>query len=176
MKRITRTVLPGLLALSSLAAIAQDAPNDGLNNNLANIYRTSDAKTFSISPENLTGEKGKGAGKGRPPVPEDEPVLIGAAYLMEFEGWSQTRYLAAIRHVTGDYETGAEKEPMRRLVRRLKREREKWLEEARWVERETQARYAPAPLDPSFSGDGGHAPRAHLPLRMKVDFWRNFRQ
>lgn len=34
--------------------------HDGLANNLNDIYRLSDAKTFSISPENLTGEKGKG--------------------------------------------------------------------------------------------------------------------
>ena len=33
---------------------------DGLDNNLSNLYRTSDAQTRSISPENFTGEKGKG--------------------------------------------------------------------------------------------------------------------
>lgn len=33
---------------------------DGLDVNLGNIYRLSDAKTRSISPENFTGEKGKG--------------------------------------------------------------------------------------------------------------------
>lgn len=33
---------------------------DGINNNLSNLYRLSDAKTRSISPENFTGEKGKG--------------------------------------------------------------------------------------------------------------------
>ncbi len=33
---------------------------DGLNSNLSNLYRLSDAKTRSISPENFTGEKGKG--------------------------------------------------------------------------------------------------------------------
>ncbi|GAH66256.1 unnamed protein product, partial [marine sediment metagenome] len=31
-----------------------------LGNNLSNLYRLSDAKTRSISPENFTGEKGKG--------------------------------------------------------------------------------------------------------------------
>ncbi|AWX44951.1 hypothetical protein HME9304_01957 [Flagellimonas maritima] len=35
--------------------------HNGLNNDLGNIFRLSDAKTRSISPENLTGEKGKGA-------------------------------------------------------------------------------------------------------------------
>ncbi|MBS1526629.1 MAG: DUF2961 domain-containing protein [Bacteroidetes bacterium] len=33
---------------------------DGLNMNMGNIYRLSDAKTRSISPENFNGEKGKG--------------------------------------------------------------------------------------------------------------------
>jgi hypothetical protein len=33
---------------------------DGLNVNLGNLYRLSDAKTRSISPENFTGEPGKG--------------------------------------------------------------------------------------------------------------------
>jgi hypothetical protein len=33
---------------------------DGLNTNLGNLYRLSHAKSFSISPENFSGEKGKG--------------------------------------------------------------------------------------------------------------------
>jgi hypothetical protein len=33
---------------------------NGLNNNMGNLYQLSDAKTRSISPENFTGEKGKG--------------------------------------------------------------------------------------------------------------------
>lgn len=33
---------------------------NGLDVNLSNLYRTSDAKTRSLSPENLNGEKGKG--------------------------------------------------------------------------------------------------------------------
>lgn len=33
---------------------------NGLNTNMGNLYRLSDAKTRSISPENFTGEKGKG--------------------------------------------------------------------------------------------------------------------
>jgi hypothetical protein len=45
--------------LFAATAVAQHA-DDGLTNNLGNIFRTSNAKTFSVSPENLTGEKGKG--------------------------------------------------------------------------------------------------------------------
>src|ERR1700754_2640024 len=33
---------------------------NGLGNNLSNLYRLSDARTRSISPENYSGEKGKG--------------------------------------------------------------------------------------------------------------------
>jgi hypothetical protein len=40
---------------------AQDASFTGLTSSLENIYRVAKAKTYSISPENLTGEKGKGA-------------------------------------------------------------------------------------------------------------------
>ena len=41
-------------------ALAQQTPYDGLNNQLSDLYRLSDAKSRSISPENATGEKGKG--------------------------------------------------------------------------------------------------------------------
>ena len=33
---------------------------NGIESNMSNIFRMSDAKTRSISPENFTGEKGKG--------------------------------------------------------------------------------------------------------------------
>jgi D-arabinan exo alpha-(1,3)/(1,5)-arabinofuranosidase (non-reducing end) len=48
------------LLFRSIAIPAQEASYDGLENNLGNIYRLSNAKTRSISPENPTGEKGKG--------------------------------------------------------------------------------------------------------------------
>ena len=43
-----------------LPVSAQEDSFNGLGLNLGNLYRLSDAKTRSISPENLTGEKGKG--------------------------------------------------------------------------------------------------------------------
>ena len=44
-----------------LPAVAQNPKKfDGLDMNLGNLSRLSDAKTRSISPENFTGEKGKG--------------------------------------------------------------------------------------------------------------------
>ncbi|MGH9630880.1 MAG: glycoside hydrolase family 172 protein [Bryobacteraceae bacterium] len=39
---------------------AQDGSFDGIFGSLSTLYRTSDAKSLSISPENFTGEKGKG--------------------------------------------------------------------------------------------------------------------
>ena len=54
------SLLLSSLCLFCLAAPAQQPAFDGLTNNLSTIYRTSNAKTFSVSPENPTGEKGKG--------------------------------------------------------------------------------------------------------------------
>ena len=52
----------GCLVISSflsIVALAQGKFN-GIESNMSNIFRLSDAKTRSISPENFTGEKGKG--------------------------------------------------------------------------------------------------------------------
>ncbi|TFF34653.1 hypothetical protein [Mucilaginibacter psychrotolerans] len=49
----------GMLCILGLSARAQQT-YDGLNNNMGNIFRTSDAVSRSISPENFHGEKGKG--------------------------------------------------------------------------------------------------------------------
>ena len=49
-----------LILCLTLSAVAQETMHHGLESNLHNLYRVSDAKTRSISPENFTGEKGKG--------------------------------------------------------------------------------------------------------------------
>jgi hypothetical protein len=49
-----------LILIVSLSALAQQTPSNGLDNRLSDLYRLSDAKSRSISPENPTGEKGKG--------------------------------------------------------------------------------------------------------------------
>src|SRR5271169_2314494 len=52
-----------LLATCALAAqlgVSQTSSYDGLGLSIGNLSRLSHAKTRSISPENLTGEKGKG--------------------------------------------------------------------------------------------------------------------
>src|SRR5260370_24833168 len=48
-----------IIVLVSLSATAQEKFN-GLEVNMGNLYRLSDAKSRSISPENFNGEKGKG--------------------------------------------------------------------------------------------------------------------
>src|ERR1700683_5481040 len=48
---------PMSLCLSPSAA---DEKFDGLNSSLGHLFRLSDAQSRSISPENFTGEKGKG--------------------------------------------------------------------------------------------------------------------
>jgi len=52
-----------LAAAVFCAAISVNAQSgyDGLNNTLGNLSRLSDAKSFSVTPENLTGDKGKGS-------------------------------------------------------------------------------------------------------------------
>ena len=61
------------LAMASLALMGQDAPY-GLTGDLSNLYRLSNAKTFSVSPENVTGAKGQGGmatkGTGESPARE----------------------------------------------------------------------------------------------------------
>lgn len=59
MKRSRLWLIAGILAAGSATILAQQS-YDGLANGLSNIFRTSDAKTYSVSPENFTGEKGKG--------------------------------------------------------------------------------------------------------------------
>src|SRR6195952_5502634 len=55
-----KLLLPfGMLLLLALYTTAQQKFN-GLDVNMSNIYRMSDAKTRSIRPENFNGEKGKG--------------------------------------------------------------------------------------------------------------------
>lgn len=61
--KLNRFALPAALLLSAagLPLSAQDGQFDSLSGSLSTLYRTSNAKSFSISPENLTGGKGKGA-------------------------------------------------------------------------------------------------------------------
>jgi hypothetical protein len=60
MKSMIGIVLAVTLLLAAAPLHAQEGAYTGLTSSLESIYRVSKAKTFSISPENLTGEKGKG--------------------------------------------------------------------------------------------------------------------
>jgi len=57
MRKLTTALL--ICLLMCCAVIAQQK-NNGIDNNMGNLYRLSDARSRSISPENFNGEKGKG--------------------------------------------------------------------------------------------------------------------
>jgi len=56
----TMRILVAFLLCVPRVVLAQEPAYDGLDNHLGNLYRLSNARTLSISPENPTGEKGKG--------------------------------------------------------------------------------------------------------------------
>jgi hypothetical protein len=64
------------LLLIAIMAYSQ-TPFNGLDMNMGNIYRLSNAQTRSISPENFTGEKGKGGTAN--PVDKDKPNQANAS-------------------------------------------------------------------------------------------------
>ncbi|MEE9170089.1 MAG: glycoside hydrolase family 172 protein [bacterium] len=74
-----------LMALSTDASFAQKSSFDGLGMNLGNLSRLSHAKTRSISPENFTGEKGKGG------MSTDGPAANAARDLGQ--GWKVSPYM-----------------------------------------------------------------------------------
>ncbi|HWR54020.1 MAG TPA: glycoside hydrolase family 172 protein [Bryobacteraceae bacterium] len=57
--KLGRFAVPAAL-LFAAGLSAQDGQFDAVSGSLSTLYRTSNAKSLSISPENLTGEKGKG--------------------------------------------------------------------------------------------------------------------
>src|SRR5690554_6867172 len=59
-----------LLSAFVLGSFAQNRNFNGLDMNMGNLYRLSNAETRSISPENFTGEEGKG---GRATPDPDAP-------------------------------------------------------------------------------------------------------
>src|SRR3954471_12977696 len=75
-----------LSVLASLSAYSQkDQKFSGLDINLGNLYRVSDARTRSISPENFTGEPGKG-GMAIPPKTNHPARELG-------QGWKVSPYV-----------------------------------------------------------------------------------
>ncbi len=82
-----RSWIAGLaIALAGgLSAFAAERSFNGLNLGLGNLYRLSDAKTRSISPENFTGEKGKAG------MSVDGPAAGAARGLGQ--GWKVSPYV-----------------------------------------------------------------------------------
>jgi hypothetical protein len=90
MKRL-RAILLIFIFIPFLAS-AQDKFN-GLNMNMGNLYRLSDAKTRSISPENFTGEKGR-AGMADP-ADMDKPNTANASHAARDlgQGWKVNPFI-----------------------------------------------------------------------------------
>ncbi|MGC8988534.1 MAG: glycoside hydrolase family 172 protein [Verrucomicrobiia bacterium] len=84
--RFSHVIAAGIvLALSQTGNVQAQTPFNGIEVGLANIYRLSNAKTRSISPENFTGEKGKGA------MSVDGPAKGAARDLGQ--GWKVSPYV-----------------------------------------------------------------------------------
>lgn len=66
---------------------------NGLDMNMGNLYRLSDAKSRSISPENFTGEKGR-AGMASP-ADKDKPNVANASNAARDlgQGWKVNPYI-----------------------------------------------------------------------------------
>ncbi len=83
--RLVRSAASGLLLFASLTLVAQEGSFDGLAGNMSNLYRLSNTKSFSISPENFTGEKGKG-GMAKEGTASREAADLG-------QGWKVNPYV-----------------------------------------------------------------------------------
>ena len=77
--KLNAFVIIALLLYVPFSSFAQEPAFDGIENNMSNVFRLSNAKTFSISPENFTGEKGKG-GMATEGVSADKAAGLG-------QGW-----------------------------------------------------------------------------------------
>src|SRR5258707_2938948 len=90
---LNRFALLVTLTWFPLAVPAADSPFDGLNGNLGNLYRTTTARSRSISPENFTGEKGRAG------MSTNSPAAKGAARDLG-TGWKASSYVRAPAEAT----------------------------------------------------------------------------
>ncbi|MBK9389495.1 MAG: DUF2961 domain-containing protein [Bacteroidetes bacterium] len=83
----------GLMILLLPFLLTAQTKFNGLEMNMGNLYRLSDAKTRSISPENFSGEKGK-AGMADP-ADKDKPNTANAAWAARDlgKGWKVNPYV-----------------------------------------------------------------------------------
>jgi hypothetical protein len=102
MKRLLSASLFILLLPVMLSA---QSKFNGLEMNMGNLYRLSDAKTRSISPENFSGEKGKGGMAD--PADKEKPNTANAAWAARDlgKGWKVNPY---VRIKAGETYTMAE--------------------------------------------------------------------
>jgi len=93
MKKTLLALLGLAPALALVSAVsAAESPFNGLDLNLGNLYRTSSAKTRSISPENFTGEKGQAG------MSVDGPAKGAARDLGQ--GWKVSPFVRVPAHST----------------------------------------------------------------------------
>ncbi|MDR0384819.1 MAG: DUF2961 domain-containing protein [Prevotellaceae bacterium] len=77
----------------AVSVYAQQYPYNGLDNNMGNLFLLSNAKSRSISPENYTGEKGKG-GMADPNVKDKRNVANAAKAARDLgQGWKVNPYI-----------------------------------------------------------------------------------
>ena len=86
-------IAAGIILASSFQGIAQNYSFNGLDMNLGNLARLSSAETRSISPENFTGEKGKG-GMAVPSDPRQVNVNNQSGPARDLgQGWKVNPYI-----------------------------------------------------------------------------------
>lgn len=86
--RIKSLILAALCMVTVSVYAQSNYPFNGLDMNMGNLSRLSDAKTRSISPENFTGEKGKG-GMADPVRDKDQRNVANAHHAAKDlgKGW-----------------------------------------------------------------------------------------
>ncbi len=88
-----KETLSFIFCLFSFLLSAQQYGYDGLNTNMGNLYLLSNAKTRSISPENFTGDKGKG-GMADPKDKDQRNVANATAAARDLgQGWKVNPYI-----------------------------------------------------------------------------------
>lgn len=88
-----KETLSFIFCLFSFFLSAQQYGYDGLNTNMGNLYLLSNAKTRSISPENFTGDKGKG-GMADPKDKDQRNVANATAAARDLgQGWKVNPYI-----------------------------------------------------------------------------------
>ena len=88
-----RLFTASFLALLLPVMLSAQTKFNGLEMNMGNLYRLSDAKTRSISPENFSGEKGKGGMAD--PADKDKPNVANASWAARDlgKGWKVNPYV-----------------------------------------------------------------------------------